>query len=345
MARAVHPILLGGLEASRLRRPAVRDVFRRLAVVPPDKLTLVGYPSRRVAAVFNPGLALEAGRLVFMPRIVAGYYTYTSMIGETRLDVGEVFERGPLPVTVEPAILPDSPWDAWGAEDPRAYWFRDALHVTYTGRTPGYRSGVGPKALPVTAARRKQGWVKEAVHYPLGFLGLKYDKDAFLVDARGRVYFFHRPVTDDYYLAVGLLGGPPRGRSVPLREWIAIPRAGFESRIGWGTPPIDLGGGRLLFILHGVDSEGVAYRAFAAVIRVENRGLVVEAVTREYIMAPSTVYEVFGDRPHTVFPTGAAVIDGDTLLVAYGAADYFAAFAEASLSEVEEALDRGATGY
>ena len=80
---------------------------------------------------------------------------------------------------------------------------------------------------------------------------------------------------------------------------------------------------------------------FAAEVEfTPGEGPVVRAVTPRYIMAPREPYEVYGDRPYTVFPCGAARID-DKLLVSYGAADYMVAFALIDVDELLAEIDRG----
>ncbi len=327
-----------GLEASRLRTPEVRDLFRRITVYPPDRVRLEAFPSARVAAVFNPGLAVYSGELILAPRVLVGYYTYTSMVAQASMSVEEAVEGGVSSLHLEPAISPHPPVAEWGVEDPRLYLLGGRLYATYTGRLR--LRGPPPKALPVTAVYEDDSWRPVAYHYPRVPGMLLYDKDAFIVERGGRYYLFHRPVYEDrYLLAVGLLPGPPAGRSMPLAEWKVLDMPRFESRIGWGAPPVEVEG-RLIFILHGVDSEGLAYRAFAVEMSLDTPQPRVEAVTPAYIMAPRTVYEVYGDRPYTVFPTGAVVVD-DKLIVAYGAGDYMVGLAEARVDEILSELDKG----
>ncbi|MEM4101061.1 MAG: glycosidase, partial [Desulfurococcaceae archaeon] len=59
-----------------------------------------------------------------------------------------------------------------------------------------------------------------------------------------------------------------------------------------------------------------------------------------YIMEPRTPYEVYGDRPFTVFPCGAQIVD-DKVIVAYGAADYLVGFGAIDLAELMSALEKG----
>jgi len=57
-------------------------------------------------------------------------------------------------------------------------------------------------------------------------------------------------------------------------------------------------------------------------------------------MEPKTPYELYGDRPLTIFPSGSQVVDGK-LIVSYGAADYMIGFGVIELSDLFTALDKG----
>lgn len=311
-------------EAWRARRPLVDDVFERLWRLPPGDVILEGVPEKRPAAVFNPGLAGSGGRYLLLARALTGYYTYTSLAAEAWLGEDDLMHGPTRPLRLRVALTPEKPWDPWGVEDPRLYLLDGRIHATYTGRlTPG--KGPGPMALPVTAVRGEDGWRRIEQYRPRVEGRLDYDKDAFYHKVGGRAYFYHRPSVEGYkYMAIDSWG----------REWLAGVPAGFESRVGWGAPPVEVEPGRYLAVAHGVDREGIVYRAFAVIIRYTLRGTpTVEAVSKGYILEPRTPGEVFGDRPYTVFPTAAVVLDGD-LIILYGAGDQVIGAARARLGDL-----------
>ncbi|RLF40478.1 MAG: glycosidase, partial [Thermoplasmata archaeon] len=61
-------------------------------------------------------------------------------------------------------------------------------------------------------------------------------------------------------------------------------------------------------------------------------------VTPYYIMEPKEIYEIFGDRPHTIFPCGAQKLD-DKILLSYGAGDSVLAFGEVDVEELLSLLN------
>jgi len=331
----------GSREAAKLRVPETRDIAERLAVVPPGSLTIRSIPFTPLAA-FNPSMRIQGDTVELYIRVVAGYYTYTSMIARTGLELQSLLE-GSLPPRLEaaPAVLPGNTYDFWGAEDPRVYSLGGELYMTYTGRTRGFFKGEEPLTLPVTAVLRGGRWEPVWVYAPRP--APRMDKDAFAAEIGGVTFHMHRPEwRDRLYVAAasrveraGAHGGV--AELVPRDEVSVEVQAGFEERVGWSAPPVEVEG-RVVALLHGV--AGDVYRVFAVELSTRGGILSVEAVTPRYIMEPREPYEVYGDRPYTVFPCGAAVVD-DKLLVSYGAGDLFSAIAAIDVSELLSELDRG----
>ncbi len=312
------------------------DVFRRLAVIPPQIVKLVNHPVRRPVAVFNPALFLDGDELLILARVVLGYYKYVSAIAEIRLGLNQVLE-GEVPEEVEARIViwPRDWFDFWGAEDPRGTVVEGSRYVIYTGRTRDYFSGTHGRTLQVIAREAGGGeWVKVGVVRHPGEKRVVSDKDAFVIKEGGRYLLFHRPHYggDDFRTVVSSVRGLEGDVVVEGTRELLRPER-FEEKIGWGTPPIEVGGGEHLVILHGVDKHIKAYRAFAALIRVMGGDVEVAGVSRTYIMEPREPYEVYGDRPMVVFPCGAVRID-DSVLIAYGAGDQVIGLAAAEISEV-----------
>ncbi len=340
-------------EATKLRRFDTKDLARRLGAISPDRIFINGFPARSPAAAFNPGLGLDGDYLVLYPRIVVGYYKYVSAIVEVRIPLSDVVS-GTASANVYAsnlAVLPSTEYDFWGAEDPRVYRINDLEVMTYTGRTSRYFSSEIERTLPITAVRIDGVWRRVIVHKPPPGLGsVKTDKNAFLVETGGSLFLFHRPETGKRYQmlasklpykVLSLLELPPSepDSAVPLTSWEVIQRAAFEEKIGWATPPIPMRDGLLVF-LHGVDNRINAYRVFATLIEAGKDGIVLKAVTPRYIMAPRENYEVYGDRPLTIFPCGAVEID-EGILVSYGAADYMIGLALIDVDDLLSELDLG----
>lgn len=351
---------IGFEEASLVRRFETRDIVRRLGVIAPNRVYMNNYPISNPIAVFNAAIAVSGDDAMIFARVIIGYYLYVSAIIAIPVPLEDIYSSS---VNVnyysgQPVIYPSTRYDVWGTEDPRVYEIDGELFMTYTGRTVNYfnPSIRKERTLPVTAVRRRNYHVWEKLHAyvlpPELRRHLISDKDSFLVKMGSQYLLFHRPHMDDevFYLAVSrvplrsLEGGG--GQRDPIEvivedtQWIAPP-APFEDKIGWATPPVKLSENRVVALVHGVDRELNVYRLYAMQLRLDSEGMVVEAVTPTYIMEPKKLYEIFGDRPYTIFPCGLWQVDESRLLITYGAGDFMVGIGEIDLDELLGLLDRG----
>jgi len=106
-----------------------------------------------------------------------------------------------------------------------------------------------------------------------------------------------------------------------------------STKIGPGPAPIETEDGWLL-IYHGVwtSCNGYLYYAGGALLD-KDRPWKVLYRTKDYLLAPTEIYERVGDVPNVVFPSSAIVENGNIRLY-YGCADTCISIAEARLSEV-----------
>jgi predicted GH43/DUF377 family glycosyl hydrolase len=350
----------GALEAAKLRRPETRDMAERLGVLPPERIHLTNYPVGRPLAAFNASAVVEGDEARVYARIIVGYYLYVSAVAEIRVPLEDILYGGVNlhHYAARVVVHPSTKYDIWGVEDPRVFRLDGILHMVYTGRTVNYfnPSIRRERTLPVVAVREGEEWAKKAVLVLPAELRRQVvsDKDAFLVKVNGDLLLFHRPHMSDekFYLTVSRLPEPPykckvdSGKLCELEvedTTVVMVEAGFESKIGWSTPPIMLDKSTLLTFIHGVDAEMGAYRLFAAVLEYDGSEVRVQAVTPHYIMEPKIMPEVFGDRPFTIFPCGADRLPDGRILVTYGAADYMVGLAAFNLSEILESM-RPVTG-
>ena len=311
------------------------DVFKRVAAIAPPMVRLANHPVRHPVAVFNPAMFLDGDEVVILARVVLGYYKYVSSIAELRLGLNEVLE-GSVPDEVEARIViwPRDWFDIWGAEDPRGTVVDGVRYAVYTGRTKDYFGGTHEKTLPIIAREVRDGeWVKVGVVRHTGRRVVS-DKDAFIIRSGDTYLLFHRPHYggSDFRTVVSKLRSIEGDVVVEGTKELLRPER-FEEKIGWGTPPVEVGGGEHLLILHGVDRHMKVYKSFAALLKMCGDEVEVSGVSKAYIMEPKEPYEVYGDRPLTIFPCGAVRID-DSILVSYGAADQVLGLAVAKIDEV-----------
>ncbi|GIV60506.1 MAG: glycosidase [Rhodothermaceae bacterium] len=304
-------------------------------------------------AVFNPGTWYD-GRTVHLlfraiprgyrritipaPRpgeTTVGYDNYVSSIGYATSRDGCAFALHP-----EPLIVPDTPEDRFGVEDPRITFLEDRYFITYTALSQpafGPRDGVRIGLASTTDFRtvEKHGVIGPPVT----------DKDAVLFPRRigGRIAMLHRIVPDIqlvWFDDLDQLLHPPatlwERHLASLDEHVVLrPRPGWEEKkVGAGPPPIETDEGWLL-IYHGVDRHHV-YRTGLALLDLDDPRRV-RARTPWPVLEPETPFERHGDIDNVVFPQGTAVIDG-TLHLYYGAADRVVGHASAPLADLLDAL-------
>ncbi|ABM81265.1 glycosidase [Hyperthermus butylicus] len=353
-SNSFFPLAEGAAEAASARRPETRDIVRRLGVIPPERITITNYPVARPLAVFNAALSVEEDNARIYARIIMGYYLYISAIAEINIPLEDINDGsvGWRNYAAAIVVYPSTRYDVWGTEDPRVFRLDEKLYMVYTGRTVNYfRQGAErERTLPVAAVMEENGWTKKAVFVlPPGLRRhLISDKNAFLVRVGGDLLLFHRPHMDDnrFYLAVSKVEELPHTCSSGICEievrdtvWV-LPQAPFETKIGWATPPVDVAGDTVIALAHGVDREIGVYRVFAVKLRYSRkRGITVESVTPTYIMEPREIYEVYGDRPYTIFPCGAWRVDRDTVLLTYGAGDYVVGIGSLNINELIDMLE------
>jgi beta-1,4-mannooligosaccharide/beta-1,4-mannosyl-N-acetylglucosamine phosphorylase len=106
-----------------------------------------------------------------------------------------------------------------------------------------------------------------------------------------------------------------------------------STKTGPGPIPIETEEGWLL-IYHGVwtSCNGYLYYVGGALLDLEKPWKVLYR-TKDYLLAPTEVYERVGDVPNVVFPS-SAVLNGNILRVYYGCADTCISMAEAKIGDV-----------
>ncbi len=322
------------------------DIVKRLCVITASRVHLKRYPVDNPVTIFNPSIVYEDHDIIIYGRIILGYFTYASAVAEIFVPIRDIYSNTfSGHYTAEITVYPDNKFDMWGVEDPRVYDVEGKRLMTYCGRTVNYfnPSVRTERTLPVTAVLEKDRWRKICVfRMPEELRGFVIsDKDAFIMKTRDGLKLFHRLHMRDekFYLVVSDI---PENvleldefKEISVKNTsLALEPAEFEDKLGWATPPVEVDK-EYLVLLHGVDSEMKCYRVFAALLNEKGE---ITAVTPHYIMEPRENYEVYGDRPFTVFPCGAQIVD-DKLLISYGAADSAIGIGEVDVSELMSILD------
>lgn len=282
--------------------------YERNPILSPEK-----WPYR-VNAVLNPGAVQFQGRTLLLVR-VEDCRGFSHLTVATSEDGKEQWEINPFPSLAAEEQFAE---EQWGLEDPRIVWLEEekCYAITYVSFSKG-----GPL---VSLALTEN--FKEFVKY--GPLLPPEDKDAalfprrFRADGGKRYALIHRPIIrGEAHIWISF--------SPDLRHWgdhqILLPvRPGWwdQHRVGLGTPPVATPYGWLIFY-HGVrhTASGSLYRVGAALLDLEDPRRVL-CRTEEWIMSPQEPYELLGDVPGVVFPTGIIVDEEkNEIRLYYGAAD------------------------
>ena len=277
-------------------------------------------------AVCNPAATLVDGEVLLLLRVIDE--KDRSHIHVARSADGITDWR----IETEPLLSPndaDAGWyDNWGCEDPRITYLEELAEyvITYVGYSR-YGAGVCQALTQdfVTAKRRGM-----AIH--------PYNKDAVLFPRKigGRYLMLHRPTS-------GPLENIWISESDDLLHW-GNPRCvleeadqpGWDSgKVGAGPPPLEVHDGWFL-IFHGVMQvrDSWEYRFGLALLDKEDPSKMLRRWP-EWVFGPQEPYEMRGDNPGVVFPTGLVIKD-DKILVYYGAADTSVALATAKIEMLRQ---------
>jgi len=313
-----------------MRRSPQNPVLTRADV--PDVPPLV----HDVSSVFNPGAALWQGRHLLLCRVqTRGRETVWMPAWSAD---GTAFE-------IEPRVVTVAGLDAVGeavhhAYDPRLTVLDGALVVAFAVDTDD--------ACRVAIARGTSLDELELVSYETS----RDSRNAvvFPERVRGRYLRLERP--NDTAPA----GGPPTGSRIVLAESDDLVRwrevgpvmrgraRAWDELIGSGPPPVRTRHG-WLHVYHGVATHFASvnvYQAGAVLLDLDDPTKVI-ARTRRNLLEPREPYELTGQVPNVVFPSGMIVegtADGDAVVhVYYGAADTCVGMAETTVGALVAACE------
>ena len=223
-------------------------------------------------------------------------------------------------------IFPEGPYETFGIEDCRVEFFEGNYFLTYTAVS---EFGVGVGMISTA------DWQNFSSHR---LLFHPHNKDCALFPERinGRAWLLHRPTGSG-------LGGNFIwiSESADLTHWgsprcLARTRPNMwdSERIGAGAAPFRVDDG-WLEIYHGADASG--RYALGALLLDENDPCRILARSEAPLMEPETEYERHGFYHNCIFSNGH-IVDGDRLLLYYGAADSIVCGAEFSVQEIRNSL-------
>ncbi len=278
-------------------------------------------------AVCNPAACLLDGETLLLLRAIDNEDRSHLVVARSKDGVGGWQMQDP------PLLSPNQGagwYESRGCEDPRITYMAD--EGLYVIAYVGYSDQGAGVCLATTKDFQSVSRLGLVIH--------PYNKDAALFPRKigGRYLLLHRPTA-------GPLENVWLSESDDLRHWgspICVlqedQQPGWDSgKVGTGPTPIETPEGWLL-IFHGVEHEekGWLYRVGLALLDLDDPSRII-AKAHNWVFGPTEPYELRGEQPGIVFPTGAVVEDG-TLRLYYGAADVSVAVATARMDDLLQVL-------
>ncbi len=316
-----------------IKYPKPMKVFKKI-----DKPVLKPDPNTywRSKAVFNPAVYIDKDdRIKMIYRAVGEYYRYISRLGLAVSEDGYNFRY----IGNDPVMIPTDEDEWWGVEDPRISLIGDKLILTYT-------KWDRVKTLVGFAEVVDKGDYVEVVK--LGkIVEPKNDKNAVIIEVERKQILIHRPWDwgreKEPNAKPSIWCSPFKGyigeTTYSVEDsWILYKTPYHMIKSGIGPPPIKLDNNEWLVFIHIVYPPEI-YLIYAMLVDKEFKKIL--SVTPQPILAPEHGYEweLYGDVPFVVFPTGAIVRDNEVYLY-YGAGDKVVMLAKADLSELLMVLDK-----
>lgn len=216
--------------------------------------------------------------------------------------------------------------EAFGIEDCRVTLIEGTYHLTYTAVS---EKGVG------VGLRTTKDW---KTFKSEGMIIPPHNKDCAIFEEKinGKYYALHRPSSVDLGGNYIWIAESPDGIHWGRHKCIIKTRKQHwdSKRVGAGAAPIKTEKG-WLEVYHGAnDSHRYCLGAF--LLDLDDPAIVL-ARTEDPIMVPTAEYELTGFFGHVVFTNGH-VVNGDELIIYYGAADEFVCGARFSIAEILTSL-------
>ncbi len=222
-------------------------------------------------------------------------------------------------------IKPEQVWEMYGCEDPRITKFGDKYFIFYTALS---KFPFSPEGIKVGVATTRDFQTIEK--HPVTPFNAKA-MTLFPEKIKGNMVALLTANTDKPPAKIALADFNDEKEMWSNEYWqrwyktlndhvLPLQRSAND-HIEVGAPPIKTDYGWLIIYCY-IRNYLSPYRVFgieAVLLDLVNPSIIVGRVTNPLIM-PETDYELYGNVPNTIFPTGA-IIEGEELYIYYGATD------------------------
>ena len=225
------------------------------------------------------------------------------------------------------ALFGEGEYESFGIEDCRVSQIGETYFLHYTAVSP-HGFGIG---LMTT-----KDWKYFKRH---GMMMPPSNKDGALIEEciNGKYYFIHRPTGVGMGMGCMWICSSPDLENWGDHKLIAAPRKGMWDcvRVGAGTSPIKTEYG-WLELYHAADEKN-AYHLGALLLDLEDPTQVI-ARSEKPIMSPIENYEIHGFYGNVIFSNGH-IVEGDKIVMYYGASDEVICRAQFSIIEILQSLN------
>lgn len=240
-------------------------------------------------------------------------------------------------------IKPETPWDRFSCEDPRATYIDGKIFIFYTA--------IGAYPFVPNHIRVGLALYNNLDDAPERHLITPFNAKAmamFPQKINGKYAVILSANTDLPPATIGVAMFDKLeelwSRDFWLKWYHELPNHAIHLRrintdqIEVGAPPIKIEEGWLLIYcrIENYGHTGTVFRIEAALLDSDNPKKIL-ARSHRPLMIPEAGYEVYGTVPNIIFPSGAAII-GEKLCVYYGGADTVCAMASCHLSTLIKSL-------
>jgi len=321
---------LRGIREGRIER----NIFKKVGSLSPIQIKVSNY-HRRVISSFNPSAVTDSRNLHLFIRLIFDYYDYVSSVAYTAIPLELIEDLPKMELLTKLIIYPTTPNEIKrGSEDPRAHLFRDDFLIFYTA--VGLRDGgLWPKqgfALldGVTLEVKRKGimYLKEDDKL---LLLPSWKNTTLLKDDESSLTILTRPFIEGHEIIwnAKALDKDKEKLIVDYKDMeVTMVHEEFEVKVGISTPPVQIELNKYLFGWHGIRSDMVYLNGLAV---VDGKGRLL-GVT-EYLLEPSTLDELYGDRPMVIYGSGLIKRDDEIFWIG-GTADCCIGIYKAKLDEI-----------
>ncbi len=315
----------------------VPNVFKRLGYLVASQITVSNYPRKPLTA-FNPSLVVKDNDVHLFIRLIFDYYDYVSSVAYAKTEIDEVEMLPKSELVTKLVLYPSTPNEIKrGAEDPRAHEYFNDFLIFYTA--VGVRDGgLWPKQGYAVLDSHSLDVKRKGVLYlsdgTSNYQLPSWKNTIAIRYMRNEMNVLTRPLIAGHEVIWrGVLSTRDSAWTLNYREMdVFMVNEPWEVKVGISTPPVKISSNEYLVGWHAINQD-LVYLNGLAIVNPEGELLAVS----EYLLWPSTIEELYGDRPMVIYGSGLMKRNSDVFWIG-GVADYAIGIYRADLNDIMEEM-------